>query len=296
MYAPVGEAGCGQPYYGDDGYWHNGGRTSANCVLWLEQQPVQQIVEVKVYGVVLDPVFYRLEANRLVRIGDWWPVVAYGCSEPTVEVTYISGIPIHGTLWGLVAIAMGEVAMEWLHGMCGGVCRLPSRLLTITRQGATVTLGEPPEDSLRLGLPAADALILATNPGGNQARAQVYSPDMPRVSTPIARAPGAMNEGGVSTVTLPTAYKGDAYTFSVTVPDASYLVGGSGTVVAQVKADPNQVSPDASFTVSGISDRTVTLTMATVTLDPGSYWLDVSIAGITFIRKAVFEVAQQVST
>lgn len=173
---------CGAPYMTDDLIWHNGGRSGGD-VIFLTNQPVQEISEVTVDGIVQAGSTYRLEGNsRLVRVDSAWPS---GLS-PTVRVTYTWGVPIDpdSPLGGLVKIAMGEVGNELLQGLCGGVCRLPSRAVSVSRQGVTVQLAPAADftDKGLLGLPLADMLITSVNPGGKRQRSRIFSPDMARRS------------------------------------------------------------------------------------------------------------------
>lgn len=196
--------GCGVPYMTDDRIWHNGGRTGAQCcAIDLEQEPVQSIVEVKVDDVGIDASGYRLEGGRLVRSGELcWPAQDAGCVEGRIEVTYRWGVPLTAPVYadpeaspdpivavagsalsGLAAAAMGEVALEYLNAMCGKPCRLPSSVVSVTRQGVTTQLADPIElrKSGLLGLPIADALIATVNPHRLTHRSRVYSPDMAAV-------------------------------------------------------------------------------------------------------------------
>lgn len=205
-YYPAGGADCGVPYMTDDLVWHNGGRGGPCCAIHLREGPVQSIVSVTELGHALGPSQYRVEQpGRLMRVGACWPVMLE-CDEPPVRVVYRAGVPLTAPeaavepdpladppvlgsdavlaapLWGMAAAAMGEVTVEVLDGMCGKPCKLPSRAVTITRQGVTVELGAPGDlaDSGLLGLPLADALIQAVNPFRRPGRSRVYSVDMAR--------------------------------------------------------------------------------------------------------------------
>lgn len=187
-YRVAGGGGCGRPWMDDRLVWHNGGRGGECCAIGLWSTPVQTVTTVTVGGVELDPTGYRLEGNRLMRVGACWPVVA-ACDDPVISVEYVWGEPIPDD--GLAAMAMGEVAIELLHAMCGGPCKLPSRAVSVSRQGVTVELGSPAEwaTSGLLGLPLADALILASNPGRLRQRSRVFSPDVARKATIGVPAP-----------------------------------------------------------------------------------------------------------
>lgn len=173
---------CGRPYMTDDLVWHNGGRDGACCAIHLVNQPVQSITSVTVQGQLVPDTGYRLADGVLMRVGACWPTVG-ACDPPPVTVTYVWGVSISepGDTWHhLAAAAMGEVANELVTAMCGGPCRLPSRAVSVTRAGVTTQLGAPAEWAKErlLGLPLADALILAVNPSRLMQRSRVYSPDM----------------------------------------------------------------------------------------------------------------------
>ena len=151
--------------------------------LVLRQQPVSAVTAVSVDGVPLDSSGYRLAGSRLLRVGAEWPTQTSDRTEPRIEVSYSWGIPLSTGRWhGMVGLAMGEVAFEVHQALCGQPCKLPSRAVSITRQGVQVQLGNPADyvkEGL-LGLPFADQLILASNPGRLAGRSAVYSPDLPR--------------------------------------------------------------------------------------------------------------------
>lgn len=96
------------------------------------------------------------------------------------------------------------------------------------------------------------------------------------------------------TIALPTAYKGDAYSFTLTFPDASYLAGSPADVLAQIKEDPTSNYADAEFTAT-VNGAVLTLTLSEVTLDAGTYWTDVQVGSVTYLRKTRFVVEQDVS-
>lgn len=163
---------CSMPAYRPGGPAF--GVNSAGGDVFLTNTPVQSVVGVAVDGVQLPGSRYAVQGSRLVPVGAGWP------SGSPVVVTYRWGIPIEGWLAGLVAMAVGEVAGELASGMCGGACKLPSRMVSITRQGVTVELGTA-DDYVKaglLGLPLADQLITTMNPAKRQGAARVYSPDM----------------------------------------------------------------------------------------------------------------------
>jgi hypothetical protein len=171
------------PYLDDGGSWRQG--YAGGCYgIHLVRLPVHSITSVSIDGAVLDPAAYRYDGVALERIDACWPVQNDADDAPRIEVTYRWGVSLDeaSPLYGLAALAMGEVTAEVLNALNGRACKLPSRAVTITRAGVTVQLGDAQEIAKEglLGLPLADQLILAVNPGRRRQRSRVYSPDMAR--------------------------------------------------------------------------------------------------------------------
>lgn len=144
--------------------------------------PVDQVVEVRLDGVVLDPSEYLVTDHRmLVRTGgECWPDcqdLTLPPDEPgTWQVTYLQGIPVPpgGRL------AAGVLACE-LGKACANVsgCRLPRRVQSIVREGVRVDFLDSMDflaDGMT-GLYEADVWIRSVNPRGLAQAARVYSPD-----------------------------------------------------------------------------------------------------------------------
>lgn len=160
------------------------------CQVYLPG-PVYSILSVQVGGVSL-PVsgseFFVLDQQWLVRAnasttddddGHCWP----SCSNQNLppgdpdafEVTYLRGLSVPDAL----AQATATLACEFAKACMGGICRLPSRVSSITRQGVTISMVDI-MDTLRNGLTGlweVDQLIMAYNPGGLRGRTRFYSPD-----------------------------------------------------------------------------------------------------------------------
>ena len=180
-YRPACGGACGLPsptYEGRD-VWRNSWAAGENCCdLTLARQPVRDVSSVTVNGTVLDAGGYRVEGSTLKRVGACWE-----CGEPCDELPVVVDYRYGADPPALAALAMGEVATEFLSLFQGGACRLPARgRRTISRNGTNIELTDPSTlvAIRRLGLPIADALIQMTNPNGLTARSRVYSPDLPR--------------------------------------------------------------------------------------------------------------------
>lgn len=158
---------------------------------------VQEIVEVKIDGVLVDPATYRVDRHRwLVRTrvdandvnSPAWP----GCQnldlpleQPgTWSVTYLWGedVPAAG-----VAAAI-ELACEIYKACAGAECRLPTGTQRVNRQGVTIekvpftqwgwTTGKRAGQikGWNTGLPAVDLFLNAYNPSGLPRRPVIWSP------------------------------------------------------------------------------------------------------------------------
>lgn len=179
---PNCQCGCGGgPYKTASGDWRNDGGYFDCCRLQLRRRPIIAVTEVVEWGVVLDTTAYSWSASHVRRYGACWPCGA-DCDPPPVVVAYTAGVPLPES----TALAMGEVACEFLAGFQGNPCKLPSRAISVARQGVTVELQSADEtiSANRIGLPIADAWLRVTNPNGLVRTSRVYSPDHPR-STPV---------------------------------------------------------------------------------------------------------------
>lgn len=161
-------------YKNSAGLWRNGVAPSNCCSLTLESQPVRSVTEVRVFGEVVDPAGYVLEGNTLVRLGDCWPCDDE-CEAAPIEVDYVWGVPLDT----LGVQAVGELACEFVAGMSGESCRLPSRAVSVSRQGVSIEMQDAQgfaEQGLT-GLPISDAWIRTVNPAQLQQRSRIVSVD-----------------------------------------------------------------------------------------------------------------------
>lgn len=164
-----------RPYRDDLGNWRNAYARHTCCELPIAHRPVRQITEVRLYGVAQDPSTYRYELGALRRRGACWPSVAT-CDDPVIEVDYIAGRDPASA-----AAAMGELAAEFANGIEGRTCRLPSSVVSVTRQGVTYQLADPTLLTAvrKTGLPLTDAWLDSVNPRRRSGRSKVISPDVP---------------------------------------------------------------------------------------------------------------------
>lgn len=98
----------------------------------------------------------------------------------------------------------------------------------------------------------------------------------------------------MTTNVLPDAYRGDVYSFSMTFPSAAYLSGSPANVLAQIRTDPDATTIAATWTPT-VLGAVLTLTIAAVTLSPGTYCTDVQVGTVTYLRNTPFRVIADVS-
>lgn len=142
--------------------------------------PVVDVTEVREDGIVLGPNNYRIKDNRwLLRIGGSWPqdqdLEAADNEVGAFVVSYRKGVavPLDGQY------AAGDLACEFLRGMKGGACALPSRAVSVARQGVDIQLLDPAQylDAGMTGIPSVDQWVKSVNPGKAYSRSRVFNPD-----------------------------------------------------------------------------------------------------------------------
>lgn len=177
-----------------NGVWRNCWCGGPGCCCEPSQQlylpgPVASISSVTQDGVLVDPSTYRVDDGRwLVRTGEgnsWLQCQNFDVDsgEGTLIVEYGRGaaVPAH------LLTAAGIYACEWAKSCRGTTCELPSRVVTLTRQGTTFQMTDV--DSLLTrgltGIQRVDQLIALENPYGVPWRMRLYSPDFdyPRTVT-----------------------------------------------------------------------------------------------------------------
>lgn len=143
------------------------------------QLPHDQVGEITSVTVGGDPfTAYRLEAGWLERT-DCLPWQECGDAEVLVAYTYGEDPPAGGVR------AVMSLAIEAAKQASGDAsCRLPKRVVSVSRQGVTMAMVDPMKflkDHLT-GLPEVDQWIVAVNPSRRSSRGSVWSPDMPRAT------------------------------------------------------------------------------------------------------------------
>lgn len=193
---PVGSpttTGGGMPWmipYVDAGVWRNctcGGACScrASCEVPFPD-PVADVVEVRIDGVVLDPLAYRMDVYRgvptLVRIdGGCWPK----CQDLDLDVDEVGSFVIvyrPGKLLPLAGqMAAGMLACEFAKACSGQDCVLPQQLASMSRNGIEIQVADPTAllDQGLTGVAMVDLWVKSVNPFRRPQRSRVYSPDVP---------------------------------------------------------------------------------------------------------------------
>ena len=141
--------------------------------------PVYDVTEVKVDGLVLATSAYRLDNHRfLVRVdGHMWPLCqdlnAADTQSGTWSVTarYGEPVPVLGRQ------AIGELAAELVRACLGEDCRLPSNVVSLARQGVTISYPEV-QEFVERGV-FGGLFIQTFNPKRLTARPAVYDVDAP---------------------------------------------------------------------------------------------------------------------
>jgi hypothetical protein len=180
----------GASFSSGGGYWFGGGCGTCNdgcsCTYGSEVKlpaTVNSITQVKIDGAVLANTAYRVDDNRLlVRIdGFSWPhtnnLLANDTSIGTWSVTAQYGQVVPSS----AALAVGELACEFIRGLNGEDCRLPRTITTLARQGVTITLPDLGDSFKKghTGLYLVDLFITTWNPKRLRERARTYSVDIP---------------------------------------------------------------------------------------------------------------------
>ena len=178
----------GMPYI-RGGVWRNCGCGSRcccrpNCYVELAG-PVAAVSEVRVDGEVVASTAYRVDVVsgvwQLVRTdGTCWPTCQDFDANTGVgvfEVDYERGRAIPTA----VSVATAILACEMVKSLSADPsCRLPDKLVTLTRQGISVEVQPNTREDMGylIGIPEVDDVITADNPSRRRSRPVIYSPDM----------------------------------------------------------------------------------------------------------------------
>jgi len=140
--------------------------------------PVGRIESIKIDGVELDPLAYRVDnGNLLIRQdGEAWPMCQDMASAiPGFEVTYYRGAAPNV----MTRRAAGVLANEFLLNCEGQDCRLPSNVTRATRGGESYEFStmDFPDGDTGGTIPEVDALIRIYNPNRLKMPVMMASPE-----------------------------------------------------------------------------------------------------------------------
>ncbi len=143
--------------------------------------PVHAITEVRVDGSPLVTGAYRVDNGRiLVRVdGSTWPMRNDLTLADTQVGTWSVTAQYGESIPGGAAIAVGELACEFIRGAQGQDCRLPRAVTSLARQGVTISMPDMASmfDKGITGLFFTDMFIKTWNPKQLRSRARVYPVD-----------------------------------------------------------------------------------------------------------------------
>lgn len=163
----------------------NLGRCDRACSLNCVKLPatINEIVDVTVDGVTLDPSDYKIDAyRRLCRVdGGSWPCTNDLTGEPgdpgvwTITYNYGKPVPDDGRY------AASLFACELARARCGADSCLPQRIKSISRQDVDVDFWtmDPMEflEQGKVGIYEVDLWIGSVNPSHIKRRARLHRPD-----------------------------------------------------------------------------------------------------------------------
>lgn len=97
----------------------------------------------------------------------------------------------------------------------------------------------------------------------------------------------------MNTVPFPPAPRGDSYRWRATFPDASYLVGAPGNVIAQIRDSRNELVAEWDVTVDGAA---LVLELEAIDFGPGIFFTDVQVGTKTYIERSRLQITRGISS
>jgi hypothetical protein len=144
--------------------------------LRLRSSPVHSVISVIRDGELVDPESYTLRNNAYLVQTNGAPWL-FGVTDTLI--TYVHGTPVPRAGKSCAI----RLANELIHAAKDdGLCTLPERVQSVTRQGLSFAVLDP-QDFIqhgKVGIPQIDYFIQAANPGKARKKARVYSVDRPR--------------------------------------------------------------------------------------------------------------------
>lgn len=142
----------------------------------LSGEPVDDVLQVTIGEIVIDPDTYWYEDGMLWRVppAKWptkdpkWQPCGTGAAFCVEVLAGVAPGP-----WDLRVGA--ELACELVKSCIGVECRIPANATAINAQGVTITLDPATFANL---IPEVSAWVQAINPRGSKSPAEVWSPDL----------------------------------------------------------------------------------------------------------------------
>lgn len=170
----------------DESGWHNIGACDRECNIDCIRLPwpVNEVTEILIDGLVMNPADYAVDSFREVcRLdGNSWPCsqnFALDVTEVgTWQITVIHGKPITAAM-NVMATKLG---CQFLKAMCGAESCLPDNVKTIARIGTAIDFEETGQlfTDGQTGIREIDLWLRVVNPRGIQRPASVHRADDPR--------------------------------------------------------------------------------------------------------------------
>lgn len=140
-----------------------------------------EVAEVLLGGMPLATGAWRVDdARRLVRTdGGAWPACQDMHQPPDGPGAWAVRVRVGRDPPQLALLAAGELACEFVRGLNGEDCRLPRQVVSLARQGVTLSMPDPAEQARQglLGTYFGDLFLRAYNPHRLARRARVYQVD-----------------------------------------------------------------------------------------------------------------------
>lgn len=145
--------------------------------LRLRHTPVRSIASVEYLGRVLDPSEYSLRNNSYLVRSKALPWVLNPYNELSVTYTYGTPPPAAGRR---AAIRLANELILWDKG--SGLCALPERISSVSRQGVSYTVMDPQEfiSNGKVGIYEIDLFLASVNPSKAKKRPKIFLASGPR--------------------------------------------------------------------------------------------------------------------
>lgn len=144
--------------------------------LRLRSTPVLSVISITRNGVVMDSTAYTLRNNAYIVQTNGVPWVL---DSRDLMITYRHGTPIPPSGKRVATRLANELIHSWKDD---GLCSLPERVQSVTRQGMSFAILDPQEfiHNGKVGIVEVDYFIQAVNPDKARKKSKVFSVDKPR--------------------------------------------------------------------------------------------------------------------